>query len=100
MGPVLANIFMVHLEETMIPRLSEKMSSWCRYVDDTFTFIKDGEIENVQQALNDFHPDINFTYETEANGSIAFLDVNISRKMDGTFETSVHRKKTDNSIYI
>ena len=100
LGPVLANIFMVHLEETMIPRLSEKMSSWCRYVDDTFTFIKDGEIENVQQALNDFHPDINFTYETEANDSIAFLDVNISRKMDGTFETSVHRKKTDNSIYI
>ena len=38
LGPVLANIFMVHFEQKMIPRLSETMSSWYRYVDDTFTF--------------------------------------------------------------
>ena len=43
LGPVVANIFMVHLEKQMIPRLSDKMSSWFRYVDDTFTFIKEEE---------------------------------------------------------
>ena len=100
LGPVIANIFMVHLEELMIPTLATKMSSWYRYVDDTFTFIKDGEIETVQQALNNFHGDIKFTYESEIDNTISFLDVSVSRKQDGTFDTAVYRKKTDSSIYI
>lgn len=100
LGPVIANIFMVHLEQTMIQRLSEKMSSWYRYVDDTFTFIKEGEIESVQQALDSFHEDIKFTYEIESENNISFLDVSVSRKTDGTFDTNVYRKKTDSSIYI
>ena len=100
LGPVIANIFMVHLEELMIPRLATKMSSWYRYVDDTFTFIKKDEINAVQEALNSFHGDIKFTYESEIDNKISFLDVSISRRPDGMFDTTVHRKPTDNSIYI
>ena len=100
LGPVLANIFMVHLEESMIPRLKEKMSFWYRYVDDTFTFVKEGEVENIQKMLNDFHPDIKFTFEAEVNNEISFLDVKVIRKSDGSFDTSVYRKKTDSSIYM
>ena len=100
LGPVLANIFMVHLEQEMIPRLTGEMASWYRYVDDTFTFIKDGKIEFVQQTLNSFHKDISFTYETEKNNNISFLDVNVTRKADGYFDTDVYRKKTDSDIYI
>lgn len=100
LGPVIANIFMVYLEEKMVRELATKMSSWYRYVDDTFTFIKEGEIEAVQETLNRFHTDINFTYEEEKDGKISFLDVLISRKLDGSFDTEVFRKKTDSSIYI
>ena len=100
LSPVLTNIFMVHLEEFMIPRLKEKMSLWYRYVDDTFTFIKEDEIENIQKTLNDFHPAIKFTYETEVNNIISFLDVKVTRKSDGTFDTEVYRKKTDSNIYL
>ena len=91
---------MVRLEEIMIPTLATKMSSWYINVDDTFTFIKDGEIGAVQEALNSFHADINFTYETEINNTLSFLDVSVTRKPDGTFDTTVYRKKTDSSIYI
>ena len=90
LGPVIANIFMVHLEELMLPRLATKMSSWYRYVDDTFTFIKDGEINAVLEALNSFHDDIKFTYESEIDNKISFLDVKISRKPHGSFSTTVH----------
>ena len=41
LGPVLANIFMVYLEEKVISQLTEKVPLWLRYVDDTFTFIKE-----------------------------------------------------------
>ena len=50
--------------------------------------------------MNNFHSDINFTFESEDQNQISFLDVLISRKPDGSFSTKVYRKKTDNNIYI
>ena len=47
LGPVLAGIFMVELERTVLPTLSEYMSPWKRYVDDTITFIKEESIQHV-----------------------------------------------------
>ena len=79
LGPVLANVFMVELEKQVLPLLTNKVSSWERYVDDTFTFVKKGEIDNVIDILNGFHKDVQFTNEVEVNGSIAFLDVNVKR---------------------
>ena len=40
LGPVLANLFMVKLEESVAPKLQTIMPIWRRYVDDTFTFVK------------------------------------------------------------
>ena len=100
LGPVLANIFMVELEDSLVPRLSDKMKLWYRYVDDTFTFIKEGDIKYVEEILNNFHRDIQFTNDIEKNDELAFLDVKVIRNLDGSFETDVYRKKTDNSIYI
>lgn len=40
-SPVL--VFMVHLEETLVPRLQEDMPIWKRYVDDTFSLVKIGK---------------------------------------------------------
>ena len=37
LGPVLAGIFMVELERTILPTLRERMRPWKRYVDDTST---------------------------------------------------------------
>ena len=93
LGPVIANIFMVKLEELMVPKLAGKMSLWYRYVDDTFTFVKDGEIENILEVLNSFHSNIKFTYEVENDNKISFLDVQVIRKADGMFETGIYRKK-------
>ena len=100
LGPVLANVFMVELENQLIPKMSEKVSLWERYVDDTFTFIKENEIENVKNVLNTFHKDIKFTHEVEKNGNIAFLDVSVNKKEDGSFQTKVYRKKTDTNLYV
>ena len=75
LGPVIANIFMVELEKRLIPTMSNKISLWFRYVDDTFTFIRKGQVENVIEILNGFHENINFTFEKEAESSISFLDV-------------------------
>ena len=100
LGHVLANIFMVHLENQVVPQMSDKVASWGRYVDDTFTFVKADCIDDVIETLNGFHTDIKFTHEVGKEGRIAFLDVLVQRKNDGSFETSVFRKKSDTHLYI
>jgi hypothetical protein len=100
LGPVLANVFMVYLEETIAPKLQTSMPIWRRYVDDTFTLVKKGKKEEVIRALNNFHPNIKFTHETEKDGQIPFLDVLLKKNQDGTIETTVYRKPTNNNVYI
>ena len=95
LGPVIANIFMSELEKTLDPALSEDVSFWTRYVDDTFAFVREGSVQKVLDCLNGFHPSIQFTHENEVNGKIAFLDVNVSTRNDRRFDTSIHRKSTD-----
>ena len=65
LGPVLAGIFMVELERTILPTLREHMSPWKRYVDDTIFYIKEKSIEHVLSKLNGYHDYIELTYEIE-----------------------------------
>ena len=55
------------------------MNPWKRYVDDTISIIKEISVARLLKVLNNFHKNIEFTYEMEENGKIAFLDVLIIR---------------------
>ena len=63
LGPVLANIFLVELEKTIMPSFSDKIKLWKRYVDDTSTFVKTDEIKDVLSSLNRCYSNIIFTME-------------------------------------
>ena len=99
LGPTLAGIFMVELERSIVPKLSEHMMPWKRFVDDTITCIKTTSIPHVIKVLNTFHGNIQFTYEEERDGKIPFLDVLLIRKNDA-FETAIYRKPTNKCIYL
>ena len=75
LGPVLAIIFMVELERTILPALREHMSPWKRNEDDTIFYIKEESIEHVLPKLNGYYDNIKFTYDIEKNGKLPFLDV-------------------------
>ena len=62
-------------------------------------YIKQESIEFVLSKINSFHDNIKFTYETEKDGKIPFLDVLIIRK-SSEIETTVFRKSTNNDIYL
>ena len=94
LGALFANIFMTELETTLLPKLSDKLSNWTRYVDDTFAFIKPGSEAIVQNELNSYHNSIKFTYELEQTNKLPFLDVLITKSTDGKLETKVYRKST------
>ena len=56
LGPLLAEIFMVDLERSLVPLLTAELSFLKRYVDDTITFAKIGRVDNILSMLNNFHP--------------------------------------------
>ena len=47
LGPVIAGIFLVELERTLLPMLSPSLTSWKRYVDDTIAYVKKDVIDHV-----------------------------------------------------
>ena len=99
LDPVLAGIFMIELEGTILPTLREHMSPWKRYVDDTISYIKEEYIEPILSKLNGYHANIEFTYEIENDGKLPFLDVLVIRK-DYEVEATVNCKSTNNDIYL
>ena len=52
--PLLADIFMIELERSIIPNL-QKIRFWRRYVDDTIRFVEIGSIKYIRSVLNSFH---------------------------------------------
>ena len=46
LGPVLAGIIMVELENSILPKLNSHLPFWKRYVDDTLTIVKEVSINH------------------------------------------------------
>ena len=90
LGPVIAEIFMVKLERTLLPRLTEYMTLWKRYVDNTIAKIKLASTDHVLMILNTFHKNIKFKYELEINKKISFFDVLLIREND-SLKTTIYR---------
>ena len=65
----------------------------------SISYIKEESIENVLSKLNGYHDNTEFTYETENDGKLPFLDVLVIRK-DYEAETTKYRKSTNNDIYL
>ena len=63
LSPVLADIFMIELENNIVPVLQENLSFWKRNVDDSKFFVKIWTIRYITTILDNFDPNITFTYE-------------------------------------
>ena len=90
LGPVLAEIFIVELGMTLVPK---------QKFDGIITFANIEDIDHILTVLNSFDPNIQFTYEREENSKLSFLDVMLSRK-DNKLVCSVYRKSTNSDIYM
>ena len=73
--PVMANIFMLELEQNIIPTLSKDISLWKRYIDDTICFVNSNCISHVLELFNSFHSNMKFTIETEIKQNCIFRHI-------------------------
>ena len=60
-------------------------------------FTSQDHVESIN-CLNNQHPNIKFTYETEKTGEHSFLDVKVNRQ-DNCFTTTVYRKPTFSGVF-
>ena len=67
-----------------------------RYVDDT----EQNKVDIFLNHLNQQHPSIRFTMETENDNRIAFLDSLVTREPEGKLHISVYRKPTHTDQYL
>ena len=102
LGPILANIFMSHLEDKCFDSLTcAKPLVYHRYVDDTFAvFTSKEHMLHFYEHVNSLHPSIKFTKDEEQCNSLPFLDVLVTRQDDGCLVTSVYRKPTFSGLYL
>ncbi|CAF1226111.1 unnamed protein product, partial [Didymodactylos carnosus] len=97
-GPLagtIADIFMIHLEESLHDDLYKNgVRLWRRFVDDTFALVEpNASINSILSVLNGFHPSIEFTFEMEVDNSLSFLDVHVIRSVS-QYSTTIYRKST------
>ena len=99
LGPALANIFVEYYEEKLFSKIS-KPAVYFRYVDDTFVIFQSGkESEEFLIRLDSLYSSLQFTFETEKNNSLPFLDVHVEHTKS-SYETKVHRKPTFTGQYL
>ena len=99
-APPCTCIFMDKMETSFLKTQQLQPFIWLRYVDDIFFIWTHGEeqLKLFLKDLNEFHPDLKFTYETSQN-SANFLDINVSLK-DGAIFTDLHIRPTDGHQFL
>lgn len=99
LSPILADMVMVDLESHCLGMLNFDVSLFYRYVDDVFAIVPVTEVRTILDALNSYHPRLQFTYELESNGSLSFLDTRVIRD-NGVLITNWFRKPTFSGRYL
>ena len=100
-APHLANIFLCNFEEKLLNRCPStyKPLVYRRFLKDAFVVFNSEDCANSFFAyINNFHNNINFTIKKELDKCLPFLDMNVTRHINGSFLTSVYRKPTHTGL--
>lgn len=99
---IVAERYMLHLEERIWNEANHLPGLYLRWVDDTLSSWDYG-LELLQNDfvpfLNSLDPDLEWTVEVEKNKSINFLDATILR-FDDRLETTVYRKACNTRHFV
>ena len=107
LGPVLAGMFMVHLERSLVPlHTAELMEFFLFLLFQKLSIVFGigkvdyiGTVDHTLSMLNDVHPIIQFIYETDYNFKLGFLDV-IPCRNGKNIVTAVYRKLINGDVYL
>ena len=106
-SPIIASLFMEHIEHTAITTFHTPPTLWLRYVDDTFCILNKDHINDFHSHLYSICSHIQFTIEKEHNFFLPFLDVLVKRNSrngntttHSLLSTTIYRKPTHTYRYL
>ena len=100
LGPIIANIFMAAMERKVSGSINQFVL-YKRYVDDILVVAdKREKIQLLLEQFNSVHKNLSLTCEYEKDNQLPFLDILISRRIDGTISRSVYHKPTWSGQYL
>ena len=97
-SPVVANIFMEHIERQSLTTFREPPRIWLRYADDVFCVIKSSAIDDFHHHVNSVSPNMMFILELKDNSSLAFLDVRVNPTVNCKLWTTIYHKPTHTAV--
>ncbi|VDP82091.1 unnamed protein product [Echinostoma caproni] len=94
------DIFVAKLERSTLSQAIGGLAHYSRYMDDIFCVTnREHNIQQILKLFNEAHPSLEFTVEVEANNNLAFLDVAVSRKEDGSVRRHSQKEDMEWPIY-
>ena len=99
-SPIIADLVLQDLEEIFLNRYKKSIKFYGRYVDDSFLIIAKNKLNMLVNLVNSFHNRLQFTYETESNSKINFLDIMVIKNTDGALIFDLYRKPTFSGRYL
>lgn len=100
MSPVLADLVMEILEESVLNKVLYHIPFFFRYVDDIILAVPINKIQDITTKFNTYHKKLQFTYELEVNNQLSFLDLLIKRHIDGKLIFDWYHKETWSCRYL
>ena len=88
------------LKDEKFKKLSFKIYSYYRYVNDTFSMIPKNMIKDIIDNFNSYHSRLKFTYELETDNALSLLNLLLLKNQDGTIETNWYRKNTYSGRFL
>lgn len=67
------------------------LSTEKKYVNDTYAYIKPNKITQLLNILNFSHPKLQFTYESEENNNISFLEILVKKRSNNKFGKCIQK---------
>jgi hypothetical protein len=94
---IISEIFIQQLEHSKLADIAKdlQLTNYLTYVDDILVVYDERftYINTITNRFNDMHPSIHFTYETEQNNTINYLDISIIKQPDKV-DIAIYRKPT------
>ena len=108
-APIYATLVLAYLEEQLYLRLERDLNhqfsqyieeNFKRFLDDCFILFtkSDIELEKLYQYLNNLHPSLKFTMDSNTN-QLPFLDTMVINN-GGKIQTDIYYKPTDSKQYL
>ena len=100
LSPIVSNLVLEDVKKRALSSLDFVPLLYKRYVDDIFVIIPTGKILDLVNAFNSIDHSIQFTYKTERNNALNYLDLNIIKTSDNKLITNWYKRPSWSGRYL